>query len=173
LHVRLAGEDEDLHAAVRRLGGRGQCGGEQEHQRGREKPRVKAGSHGGDSASKLLRSGRGSGQKGGTGIVPAGVSSLPRRVPRLPRRPSMKRRIALGLSAFAAVILPVPELLPEEKAPPRTPVEAGKPAPDFTLRDESGKDIKLSSFAGKKSVLLAFYAKDFTPGCTSELKGFR
>jgi peroxiredoxin len=85
----------------------------------------------------------------------------------------MKRRIALGLSALAAVILPVPELLPEEKAPPRTPVEAGKPAPDFTLRDESGKDIKLSSFAGRKSVLLAFYAKDFTPGCTSELRGLR
>lgn len=51
-------------------------------------------------------------------------------------------------------------------------VEAGKPAPDFTLKDQDGKDVKLSSFQGKKSVLIAFYPKDFTGGCTTELKGF-
>jgi len=86
----------------------------------------------------------------------------------------MKRRIDLALSvAIAAIIVPGPELFPDEKAPARAAVAVDKPAPDFTLRDESGKPVKLSSFAGKKTVLLAFYAKDFASGCTSELKGFR
>jgi cytochrome oxidase Cu insertion factor (SCO1/SenC/PrrC family) len=43
-------------------------------------------------------------------------------------------------------------------------IEAGKPAPDFTLKDQDGKDLKLASFRGKKGVLIAFYPKDFTGG---------
>ena len=43
-------------------------------------------------------------------------------------------------------------------------VEVGKPAPEFALKDESGKEVKLSGFKGKKAVLLAFYPKDFTGG---------
>ncbi len=43
-------------------------------------------------------------------------------------------------------------------------VAEGKPAPDFTLRDERGKDVKLSAFRAKKAVLLAFYPRDFTAG---------
>ncbi len=43
-------------------------------------------------------------------------------------------------------------------------VEAGKPAPDFTLKDQDGKDVKLSRFQGKKGVLIAFYPRDFTGG---------
>ena len=43
-------------------------------------------------------------------------------------------------------------------------LEAGKPAPDFTLKDQDGKEVKLSGLKGKKSVLLAFYPKDFTGG---------
>lgn len=46
--------------------------------------------------------------------------------------------------------------------PPK--IEVGKPAPDFTLKDQDGKETKLSSFRGKKSVLIAFYPKDFTGG---------
>ena len=89
-------------------------------------------------------------------------------------RPSMKRHVTPGLSGVpAAIILPGPALLPQEKSPPGVVVEVGKPAPDFTLADENGTDVKLSSFEGKKNVLVAFYPKDFTPGCTSELKGFR
>ncbi|MBI4601645.1 MAG: redoxin domain-containing protein [Planctomycetes bacterium] len=42
--------------------------------------------------------------------------------------------------------------------------EAGKPAPDFALKDQDGKEVKLSSLKGKKNVLLAFYPKDFTGG---------
>ena len=43
-------------------------------------------------------------------------------------------------------------------------VTEGKEAPDFALRDERGKELKLSGFRAKKAVLLAFYPRDFTPG---------
>lgn len=43
-------------------------------------------------------------------------------------------------------------------------VEVAKQAPDFTLKNQDGKDVKLSSFRGKKNVLIAFYPKDFTGG---------
>ena len=42
--------------------------------------------------------------------------------------------------------------------------DKGDKAPDLTLPNQAGKEVKLSSFAGKKSVLLAFYPKDATPG---------
>ena len=42
--------------------------------------------------------------------------------------------------------------------------EAGDKAPDFTLKNQAGQDVALSSFQGKKNVLLAFYPKDFTGG---------
>ncbi len=48
----------------------------------------------------------------------------------------------------------------------------GKKAPDFTLMDENGKPVKLSSFRGQK-VILYFYPKDDTPGCTTQACGFR
>ena len=47
----------------------------------------------------------------------------------------------------------------------------GKPAPDFTAQTESGT-VRLSDYAGKKLVLY-FYPKDDTPGCTLEARGFR
>ena len=43
-------------------------------------------------------------------------------------------------------------------------IEVGKSAPDFTLKDQDGKEVKLSGFRGKKGVLVAFYPKDFTGG---------
>lgn len=42
-------------------------------------------------------------------------------------------------------------------------------APDFTLNDEQGKEITLSSFRGKNPVVLIFYPADETPGCTKQL----
>jgi peroxiredoxin len=44
----------------------------------------------------------------------------------------------------------------------------GDSAPDFELDSTSGEKVRLSSFKGKKSVLLAFYPLDFTPTCTNE-----
>ena len=50
-------------------------------------------------------------------------------------------------------------------------LEIGKKAPDFTLRDKNGKDVSLSDFIGKK-VVLYFYPKDNTPGCTRQACAF-
>jgi peroxiredoxin len=48
------------------------------------------------------------------------------------------------------------------------PIAVGQPAPDFTLKDQSQKEIKLSDFAGKRNVVLIFYPLDFSPVCTNE-----
>jgi len=45
-----------------------------------------------------------------------------------------------------------------------TKVKVGDPAPDFTLPDHTGKQVKLSDFKGKKNVVLAFYVLAFTAG---------
>ncbi len=48
----------------------------------------------------------------------------------------------------------------------------GDPAPDFTLSNQDGTDISLSSFKGSR-VVIYFYPKDNTPGCTKEACNFR
>ncbi|MFN8525434.1 MAG: thioredoxin-dependent thiol peroxidase [Chloroflexota bacterium] len=48
----------------------------------------------------------------------------------------------------------------------------GDPAPDFSLPSTSGETISLSQFAGKQDVVLYFYPKDDTPGCTVEACSF-
>ncbi len=49
----------------------------------------------------------------------------------------------------------------------------GKPAPDFSLPSTTGEPISLKQFKGKKTVVLYFYPKDETPGCTKEACAFR
>jgi peroxiredoxin len=49
----------------------------------------------------------------------------------------------------------------------------GDRAPDFSLRDQHGARVRLSSYAGKKAVLLVFYPFAFSGVCTGELTGFR
>ncbi len=51
-------------------------------------------------------------------------------------------------------------------------IEEGKKAPAFTLKDAKGKSVSLKDFAGK-DVVVYFYPKDDTPGCTKEACGFR
>jgi len=51
-------------------------------------------------------------------------------------------------------------------------VQEGKAAPAFTLEDADGKPVSLKDFTGK-NVILYFYPKDDTPGCTKEACGFR
>jgi peroxiredoxin Q/BCP len=46
-------------------------------------------------------------------------------------------------------------------------------APDFSLQDERGLPVSLKDYLGSKVVVLYFYPKDFTPGCTSEACSFR
>jgi peroxiredoxin Q/BCP len=51
-------------------------------------------------------------------------------------------------------------------------IEEGKPAPDFELATDTGERVKLSDYRGQ-AVVLYFYPKDDTPGCTVEACGFR
>lgn len=67
---------------------------------------------------------------------------------------------ALALAAGAAVYA--------EDAPPAE----GTKAPDFTLKSQEGKDVSLKDFRGKW-VVLYFYPKDMTPGCTIEAHNFQ
>jgi len=52
-------------------------------------------------------------------------------------------------------------------------VKEGNKAPDFIGKNQDGKPLKLSSFKGKKNIVLYFYPKDMTPGCTTEACDFR
>lgn len=52
-------------------------------------------------------------------------------------------------------------------------LKEGDPAPDFELPSQAGQQIRLSSFQNKKNVVLYFYPKDNTPGCTREACSFR
>jgi peroxiredoxin Q/BCP len=52
-------------------------------------------------------------------------------------------------------------------------VKVGERAPDFTLQDQDGQNVSLSDFKGAKNVVLFFYPKDFSPGCTTQACSFR
>lgn len=52
-------------------------------------------------------------------------------------------------------------------------IDVGEPAPDFALPDQNGKTVSLKDFKGKKAVVLYFYPKDDTPGCTTQACSFR
>jgi peroxiredoxin Q/BCP len=77
----------------------------------------------------------------------------------------MKWMILLGL--FAAVALLVSQMARAGEVP-----KVGEAAPDFKLSDQDGKAHELKEFSGKWLVLY-FYPKDDTPGCTQEACAFR
>jgi peroxiredoxin Q/BCP len=54
-----------------------------------------------------------------------------------------------------------------------TTLTIGQPAPTFTLPATGGQTVRLEDFHGKQSVVLYFYPKDDTPGCTKEACAFR
>src|SRR4030088_25212 len=47
-------------------------------------------------------------------------------------------------------------------------ISVGQAAPDFVLKDQSQKEVKLSDFAGKKNVVMVWYPLDWSPVCTNE-----
>lgn len=51
-------------------------------------------------------------------------------------------------------------------------LSVGDRAPDFTLKAQNGREVSLHDFAGTRNVVLYFYPKDFTMGCTAEAKTF-
>lgn len=52
-------------------------------------------------------------------------------------------------------------------------VDVGDAAPDFTLPDQTGTPVRLRDLVGRKTLVLYFYPKDETPGCTIEARAFR
>ena len=52
-------------------------------------------------------------------------------------------------------------------------LKPGDPAPDFELKDQNGETVRLSGFCGQSAVVLYFYPKDDTSGCTKEACAFR
>jgi thioredoxin-dependent peroxiredoxin len=52
-------------------------------------------------------------------------------------------------------------------------VQIGSVVPDFTLKDQNGRDFILKDVLGKKNLVIYFYPKDDTPGCTKEACAFR
>lgn len=78
----------------------------------------------------------------------------------------MKLRLMVMLALVGVLSLVVPV-----RAAPRPKV--GDTAPLFIGQDQDGKTVALADLIGKKIVLLYFYPKDFTSGCTKEACGFR
>jgi thioredoxin-dependent peroxiredoxin len=70
----------------------------------------------------------------------------------------MTSLLAAAVLAGSAAVSPAAEL------------QVGDPAPDFTLAASDGKTYKLSDFKGKKAVVVAWFPKAFTGGCTIECK---
>ena len=75
--------------------------------------------------------------------------------------------IAVVLVAVFAVVVGINSLRAGDKAP-----AVGTPAPDFTLNSQENKPVSLHDFKGKW-VVLYFYPKDFTSGCTVEAHNFQ
>jgi cytochrome oxidase Cu insertion factor (SCO1/SenC/PrrC family) len=78
----------------------------------------------------------------------------------------MRKRIVLSLCALALLCLAMPAPAQQQPQPAvaKTHLKVGDMAPDFKLKDNNGKMVKLSSFRGKKNVVLAFYVLAFTGG---------
>jgi peroxiredoxin (alkyl hydroperoxide reductase subunit C) len=53
-----------------------------------------------------------------------------------------------------------------------SPIRVGEVAPDFTLKDQSGNAVTLSSFRGKRNVVLVFYPASFTRVCNVQMPGY-
>jgi peroxiredoxin Q/BCP len=93
----------------------------------------------------------------------------------------MKRRIALTAVLAVLSLVPVVEVLGEHKqegaatmpAGTSTLPAVGAEAPDFTLPDANGQNVSLSDLEKSKAVVVYFYPKADTPGCTKEACGFR
>ncbi len=74
------------------------------------------------------------------------------------------------LAAFAVFSIGLGAAIQATQAPQSAGPQVGDVAPDFTLKASDGKTYKLSDFKGKRAVVIAWYPKAFTSGCTIECK---
>ena len=77
------------------------------------------------------------------------------------------RKVLFGpvvLFVLMLATLALPSGAADQPATPDPKVKVGDVAPDFSLPDQTGKEVKLSDFRGKKNVVLAFYVFAFTGG---------
>ena len=89
------------------------------------------------------------------------------------KKATTTRKISSAKSKSASPTPRVKTQAPVSSSAPRTyKLNVGDLAPNFTLLDQSGQSVSLTQFAGKK-VVLYFYPKDDTPGCTKEACSFR
>jgi peroxiredoxin Q/BCP len=77
------------------------------------------------------------------------------------------------LKSHKADIAPAKKQPKEGAAPNASVALEGKKAPNFELPDESGKAVRLKDLIGSKALVLYFYPKDMTPGCTMQACSFR
>ncbi len=75
-------------------------------------------------------------------------------------------KVLLGVAVLGMAFMPVLARVIAD------PPAAGSPAPEFTLKSNEGKTVNLKDYRGKW-VVLYFYPKDFTSGCTIEAKNFQ
>lgn len=76
-------------------------------------------------------------------------------------------KFTLGVLAVFAMLLPPAmsaQAKPAQEGPPELNLKVGDKVPDFTLRDQNGKDVSLHDYLGKKNVVLAFFVFAFTGG---------
>ena len=87
-----------------------------------------------------------------------------------PTSASSSRTARLPISAAAACTQG--SMAPDGTVSACSMIEAGEKAPEFTLPDQDGKDVSLGDYAGR-TVVLYFYPKADTPGCTTQACGIR
>jgi cytochrome oxidase Cu insertion factor (SCO1/SenC/PrrC family) len=74
------------------------------------------------------------------------------------------RKFALAAAIGVGMLSAVGAAFAADEQAPTPTVKVGSLAPDFTLRDQTGKEVSLHDFRGKKSVVVAFYVFAFTGG---------
>ncbi len=80
---------------------------------------------------------------------------------------------SLVVLACAAAVLAASSGMNSANSTDHHKLAEGMAAPDFTLASDDGRMVKLSSYKGKQPVVLYFYPKDETPGCTKQACSFR
>lgn len=74
------------------------------------------------------------------------------------------RKVTLATVVFSLLMCAAATSAVGQEATPTPTINVGSTAPDFTLRDQNGKQVSLHDFRGKKNVVLAFYVFAFTGG---------